>query len=78
MLNNLSADTEILHTGAKGPATINSRWHDSESCRILAWFLNWFQNYFHLIPGAINVIRNHGNHFNWNSKTAAEDKKHKS
>ena len=34
-----------------------------------------FASNFHLIPGAINMILNHGNHLNWNSKTAAEGKK---
>ena len=33
-----------------------------------------FASNFHLIPEAINVIQNHGNHLEWNSKTAPEGK----
>ena len=44
----------------EGPTTINLRHRDSESCRILAWFLIWFQRFLLIFVYQIRfyILRN--------------------
>ena len=56
------ANTFLLSTFIKGSATINSHWRDSESCRILAWFLDsWFHSSTSLLI-LVYQIRNYISH----------------